>query len=96
MAGHQEILRVLRADHAPVSRETKMPRTTGTVPPSHHSTSLPPPASSAMERCDVGIFGTSTNPLPPIALKSLLCVRDRQTHEIFLFFSHHSIVILRD
>lgn len=67
-----------------------------TVPPSHHSTSLP--LSGRRLRGDVTatmleLFWHFCHPPlpPPVALKSQLCVRDLQTHGFFVlvFSSFH-------
>lgn len=54
-----------------------------TVPPSHHSTSPPLLAQPAQEKFHIGTVSVEP-PVPPIALKSLLFVRDSQRLSVFV------------
>lgn len=61
-----------------------------TVPPSHHSTSPPLLAQPAQEELDIRTVSVKP-PTPPIALKSLLFVRDSRRLLVFvlIFSSFH-------
>lgn len=92
--GTQRSCSVVHTDHVYINPESESPRTaydSATFSPFHLPTP-PGPASPGETRHQNCLCRASC---PPIALKSLLFVRDSRRLAVFCSFSHHSIVILR-